>query len=76
MAGGADLQDVADLQFPVAEGPGLGFDDRSLYSLGLCYAAMYRPAEAERVFLAVVQNYRGSEEARAAEDRLREQEEG
>ncbi len=60
----------------LSEYPGLGLDARSLYNLGLCYEAMNRPAEAERVFLAVVQNYRGSEEARSAEDRLREQEEG
>jgi hypothetical protein len=37
---------------------------------------MNRPDEAERVFLAVVQNYRGTDEARSAEDRLRVQEEG
>jgi outer membrane protein assembly factor BamD len=60
----------------LSEYPGLGFDARSLYSLGLCYEAMNRRADAERVFLAVVQNYRGTEEAYAAEGRLRAQEDG
>jgi outer membrane protein assembly factor BamD len=60
----------------LSEYPGLGLDAKSLYNLGLCYEAMNRPDEAERVFLAVVQNYRGTDEARSAEDRLRAQEEG
>ncbi|MDX1383949.1 MAG: outer membrane protein assembly factor BamD, partial [Thermoanaerobaculia bacterium] len=60
----------------LSEYPGLGLDARSLYSLGLCYEATNRHADAERVFLAVVQNYRGSEEAYAAEIRLRAQKDG
>jgi len=60
----------------LSEYPGLGLDARSLYSLGLCYEATNRQSDAERVFLAVVQNYRGSEEAYAAEIRLRAQKDG
>jgi outer membrane protein assembly factor BamD len=54
----------------LSEYPGLGLDAESLYKLGLCYAAMNRNVEAERVFQAVVQNYRDSEVAEEAEERL------
>jgi len=60
----------------LSEYPGLGLDAESLYKLGLCYEAMNRWPEAERVFQAVVQNYRDTDEALAAEGRLRERRDG
>jgi outer membrane protein assembly factor BamD len=54
----------------LSEYPGLGLDAESLYKLGLCYAAMNRPEEAERQFLAIVQNYHGTDFADAAADRI------
>ncbi len=60
----------------LSEYPGLGLDAHSLYNLGLCYEAMNRHAEADRLYQAIVQNYRGSDVALAAEDRLRAREDG
>jgi outer membrane protein assembly factor BamD len=54
----------------LSEYPGLGLDAEALYKLGLCYAAMNRPEEAERTFLAIVQNYRGTDLADDAADRI------
>jgi len=54
----------------LSEYPGLGLDAESLYKLGLCYAAMNRPDDAERVFLAIVQNYQGTDLADDAADRI------
>ena len=56
----------------LSEYPGLGLDAESLYKLGLCYAAMNRKNEAERVFLAIVQNYNGTRVAEDAADRIAE----
>jgi outer membrane protein assembly factor BamD len=54
----------------LSEYPGLGLDAESLYKLGLCYAAMNLPEDAERVFLAIVQNYQGTDLADDAADRI------
>jgi outer membrane protein assembly factor BamD len=52
------------------EYPGLGLDAEALYKLGVCYAEMNRLEEAESIFQAVVQNYRDSDAARDAADRI------
>ncbi len=52
------------------EYPGLGLDAQALYNLALCYSAMRRTEEAERIFQSIVQNYRDSEFAAAAADRI------
>jgi len=52
------------------EYPGLGLDAEALYKLGICYAEMHRLEEAESIFQAVVQNYRDSDAARDAADRI------
>lgn len=50
--------------------PGLGFDARALYRLGLCYSMMNRPEEAEGIFRVIVQNFHESDFADDAEDRI------
>lgn len=52
------------------EYPGLGLDAEALYKLGVCYAEMNRTEEAESIFQAVVQNYRGTDVAADAADRI------
>lgn len=52
------------------EYPGLGLDAEALYKLALCYGEMDRREEADRILLAIVQNYRESEFADDARDRL------
>jgi len=52
------------------EYPGLGLDAEALYKLGICYAKMNRIEEAESIFEAIVQNYRASDVARDAADRI------
>ena len=52
------------------EYPGLGLDAEALYKLGICYAEMNRTEEAESIFQAIVQNYRESDVARDAADRI------
>jgi len=52
------------------EYPGLGLDAQALYKLGVCYAEMNRTEEAENIFQAIVQNYRDSDVARDAADRI------
>jgi outer membrane protein assembly factor BamD len=52
------------------EYPGLGLDAEALYNLAVCYAAMRRIEEADRIFQSIVQNYRDSEYADAAADRI------
>ena len=52
------------------EYPGLGLDAEALYKLGVCYAAMNRTEEAESIFQAIVQNYRESDVAKDAADRI------
>jgi outer membrane protein assembly factor BamD len=54
------------------EYPGLGLDDEALYNLAICYREMRRDEEAERIFQSIVQNYRDSEYAQAAADRIAE----
>ncbi|MGE4606476.1 MAG: outer membrane protein assembly factor BamD [Myxococcota bacterium] len=48
------------------EYPGLGLDAHALYNLAVCYSAMRRTDEADRIFQSIVQNYRNSEYAEAA----------
>ena len=52
------------------EFPGLGFDAAALYKLGICYSEMRRTEEAERIFQSIVQNYRDSQYAAAAAERI------
>ena len=47
--------------------PGLGLDAKALYSLGVCYRNMNRSEEATHLFQVILENYRGSEVAKAAE---------
>ena len=54
------------------EYPGLGLDARALYHLGECYAEMNRGPEAEQIFQAVLQNYRDSDVADDALNRIKE----
>ena len=54
------------------EYPGLGLDAEALYNLGVCYLEMRRTKEAERIFQSIVQNYRDSEYAAAAAERIAE----
>lgn len=46
--------------------PGLGLDAQALYKLGLCYRRMHRADEAQKIFQVLLDNYRGSEVAKAA----------
>jgi len=48
------------------EYPGLGLDAQALYNLAVCYSAMRRTDEADRIFQSIVQNYRNSEYAEEA----------
>lgn len=57
------------------EYPGLGLDAQALYNLAVCYSAMRRTEEADRIFQSIVQNYRDSEYAEAAADRISERHE-
>ncbi len=50
------------------EYPGLGFDAEALYKLGTCYTRMNRVDEAQRIFQVILENYGGSEVAKAAAD--------
>jgi len=52
------------------EYPGLGFDEETLYKLGLSYWEMNRTEEAERIFQSIIQNYAGSDYATKAEKRI------
>jgi TolA-binding protein len=52
------------------EYPGLGFDEETLYKLGLSYWEMNRKSEAEKIFQSIVQNYAGSRYAQKAEKRI------
>ena len=57
------------------EYPGLGLDAQALYNLGICYEAMRRETEAERIFQSIVQNYRDTDYAESAADRIAEKNE-
>ncbi len=48
--------------------PGLGFDAEALYKLGVCYTRMNRADEAQHIFQVILDNYAGSEVAKAAAD--------
>ena len=52
------------------EYPGLGFDQETLYKLGLSYWEMNRTVEAEKIFQSIVQNYADSDYAQKAEERI------
>jgi outer membrane protein assembly factor BamD len=52
------------------EYPGLGLDANALYKLGLCYTHMSREDDARRIFEVILENYDGSEVARAAQDQI------
>jgi outer membrane protein assembly factor BamD len=48
--------------------PGLGLDAKALYRLGLCYQKMNREADATHIFEVILENYKGSQIADAAQD--------
>ena len=48
--------------------PGLGVDAEALYKLGLCYTRMRLDDEAARIFQVLLENYEGTDVARAAAD--------
>jgi outer membrane protein assembly factor BamD len=48
--------------------PGLGLDAKALYQLGLCYKKMNREADATHIFQVILENYKGSQIADAAQD--------
>jgi outer membrane protein assembly factor BamD len=48
--------------------PGLGVDAEALYKLGLCYTKMNLDDEANRIFQVILDNYQGTDVARAAAD--------
>jgi len=50
------------------EYPGLGLDAQALYKLGLCYTNMDRDDEATRMFQVILENYKGSDVAAAAQE--------
>jgi outer membrane protein assembly factor BamD len=50
--------------------PGLGHDAESLYKLGICYENMKRYDEAIRLYYVVLENYRGSDLALMASERI------
>lgn len=52
--------------------PGLGLDAEALYNLGLCYTEMNLEDEAHKIFEVILQNYRGTDVAAAAADRMPE----
>jgi TolA-binding protein len=54
------------------EFPGLGLDAEALYNLGVCYSEMRRTEEAGRIFQSIVQNYRNSQYAADASERIAE----
>ena len=52
------------------EYPGLGLDAQALYQLGVCYDEMNRAEEAESIYQDIVQNYRDTDLAQDAAERL------
>ena len=52
--------------------PGLGLDAEALYKLGVCYTEMNLEDEAHKIFEVILQNYRGTDVAAAAADRMPE----
>jgi len=53
--------------------PGLGLDADALYKLGVCYTEMNLEDEAHKIFEVILQNYRGTDVAAAAANRMPEQ---
>ncbi len=52
------------------EYPGLGLDADALYKLGVCYQNLNRDDQATHIFEVLLENYEGSDVAKAAQDRL------
>ncbi len=52
------------------EYPGLGLDADALYKLGVCYQKLNRNDKATQIFEVLLENYDGSDVARAAQDLL------
>jgi outer membrane protein assembly factor BamD len=52
--------------------PGLGLDAEALYKLAVCYTEMNLEGEAHKIFEVILQNYRGTDVAAAAADRMPE----
>ncbi len=50
--------------------PGLGLDAEGLYKLGVCYENMKREDEALRLFHVILENYRDTDLAAAAAERI------
>jgi outer membrane protein assembly factor BamD len=50
--------------------PGLGLDAEALYKLGVCYTEMSLEDEAHKIFEVILENYRGTDVAAAAADRI------
>ncbi len=55
--------------------PGLGLDADALYKLGVCYTEMNLEDEAHKIFEVILRNYRGTDVAAAAADRMPEPDE-
>ncbi len=73
--GDEEFQSAADRYRTVLnEFPGLGLDAEALYKLGVCYTEMNREDEAHKIFEVILQNYRGTDVAAAAADRIPEAE--
>ena len=75
----ASLRDAvrAELQAAAAryrsvlnEFPGLSYDPEALYRLGVCYDHMKRHDEALRLFHVILENYRDSDIAEEAAERI------
>ncbi|MCC6641882.1 MAG: outer membrane protein assembly factor BamD [Deltaproteobacteria bacterium] len=68
-----EFQSAADRYRGVLnEYPGLGLDAEALYKLGVCYTEMNLEDEAHKIFEVILQNYRGTDVAAAAADRMPE----
>jgi outer membrane protein assembly factor BamD len=52
------------------EYPGLGLDAQALYKLGVCYQNLNRDEQATHIFEVLLENYEGSDVAKAAQDLL------
>lgn len=73
--GEEEFQSAADRYRSVLnEFPGLGLDAEALYKLGVCYTEMNLEDEAHKIFEVILQNYRGTDVAAAAADRIPEPE--
>ena len=50
--------------------PGLGLDAEGLYKLGVCYEHMRRDDEALRLYLVILENFRDTDLAESAAERI------